>query len=81
MIYPIKKLIGFKIVTTIHGMNDFDKSVRKSDVIVCVSNTQLAYMKKNIAKHNIKINQLVSVDNGIKMYAKKLKIIPEPVNK
>ncbi len=70
LIYPIKKLIGFKIVTTIHGMNDFDKSVRKSDVIVCVSNTQLAYMKKNIAKHNIKINQLVSVDNGIKMYAK-----------
>jgi len=70
LIYPIKKLLGFKIVTTIHGMNDFDKSIQKSDVVVCVSSTQLEYMKKSISQHNIKINQLISIDNGIKMYAK-----------
>lgn len=51
-------------------MNDFDKSIQKSDVVVCVSSTQLKYMKKNISQHDIKINQLISIDNGIKMYAK-----------
>tara|TARA_B100001057_G_scaffold490684_1_gene579451 strand:+ start:1772 stop:2824 length:1053 start_codon:yes stop_codon:yes gene_type:complete len=70
LIYPLKKILGFKIVTTIHGMHDFDKSIEKSDVVVCVSNTQLKLMKKNILDNKINIKKLISINNGIRMYAK-----------
>jgi glycosyltransferase involved in cell wall biosynthesis len=66
---PLMKLLSlivrFKIVITIHGMNDFNKSIEKADKVIAVSNTHLKHIIKICNANKIKTNNISMIYNGI----------------
>jgi len=65
LIKPLQYFLSFKIIATIHGMNDFNKSIEKADKIVAVSNTHLEYIIKKCKSENILHQNLHMIYNGI----------------
>ena len=71
---PLKKILRFKIVLTIHGMDDFDKSIKLSDKVVAVSKTHFNHIINNCTKQNWYINNLTMIYNGINTGSSLLKV-------
>ena len=64
---PLQTFLKFKIVLTIHGLNDFDNNILYCDKIVAVSNTHYSIVKNFLKSKNLDISKLSVVYNGIEI--------------
>ena len=64
-------ILNFKMILTIHGMNDFDNNILHCDKIVTVSNTHYKHVKNFLVNRNLDISKLSMVYNGIEISKKR----------
>ncbi len=70
---PLQNIIKFKIILTIHGMNDFDHKILDCDKVITVSKNQYNFVKKKLKNKGLKTEKLKMIYNGIQ--------IPKKINK
>ncbi len=66
-INPLKKIINFKIVITIHGMSDYNKSIKHCDAVVFVSHEHQNTILNQCITENIPTNNFNMIYNGIEI--------------
>ncbi len=64
---PLKKILNFKIVITIHGMSDYSRLIQDCDAVVFVSNEHLNKISKECLTQNISTDNFHMIYNGIKI--------------
>ena len=68
---PLQMILNFKIILTIHGMNDFDNNILHCDKIVTVSKAHHKHVKNILVNRNLDISKLYMVYNGIEISKKR----------
>lgn len=67
VLLPLKKILKLKVVLTIHGMNDFDRSIELADKVLAVSKYHYKNIKHSCNSKKININNLGYIYNGIQL--------------
>lgn len=68
---PLQTILNFKMILTIHGMNDFDNNILHCDKIVTVSKAHYKHVKNILVKRNLDTSKLHMIYNGIEISKKK----------
>lgn len=76
---PLQKILNFKMILTIHGMNDFNNNILHCDKIVTVSKAHYKHVKNILLNRNLDTSKLSMVYNGIEI-SKKMNNVTIDVN-